>query len=107
MVVRWTPPVGVAETAATIRYTPSMAKTIPLGNSLLITIVDDEDYERFRGFRWGINTSGYVTRGKSRGVFLHREITGAPDGVICDHINRQILDNRKSELRLVTIRKTR
>lgn len=34
---------------------------------------------------------------------LHRLITGAPDGMVVDHINHNTLDNRRANLRVVTI----
>lgn len=35
-------------------------------------------------------------------IFLHRLIMGFPDNLVIDHINRNPLDNRKSNLRVVT-----
>lgn len=69
-------------------------------------IVDDGDFDNLNKHKWHINTKGYAIRhGKSddgldRGVRMHREIMCAPEDMQVDHINRNKLDNRKSNLRL-------
>jgi hypothetical protein len=86
-------------------------KEIPLTKNQ-IAIVDEEDYERLIKFHWcadkDVNTY-YARRivsvnGKRRGVKMHREVLGLTwgDGKMVDHINRNGLDNRKCNLRLVT-----
>ena len=42
-------------------------------------------------------------RVKPNKQFFHRLITSAPNGKVVDHINRNTLDNRRENLRLVTI----
>ncbi|MGA2173232.1 MAG: AP2 domain-containing protein [Sedimentisphaerales bacterium] len=75
------------------------------------TIVEQEDYYRLGNLKWCISGNGskfYVARnvkagpGKTRVVLLHREIMNAPRGIVVDHQNRNTLDNRKANLRLVT-----
>jgi HNH endonuclease len=86
----------------------SDSKLIPLPNSML-AIVDDEDYEELSRYKWGVRVAKYgcyVRRmvyagGKGTSVYIHRQILGFPDSLI-DHINRNPLDNRKSNLRLCT-----
>jgi hypothetical protein len=70
-------------------------------------LLDDEDEWAMR-HRWQQTPNGYVVRarpkvnGKSTGlIYQHREIMGFPDGPV-DHINRNKLDNRRSNLRSVT-----
>lgn len=70
-------------------------------------IVDSDDYDELINFDWFCNNYGYAIRniledGKPRGVFMHRQIMDTPDDKITDHINGDILDNRKSNLRIVT-----
>lgn len=70
-------------------------------------MVDDEDYEKFNKFKWHKCPYGYAVRSgrkeeNRRGVKLHREVTNCPKGLEVDHINRNKLDNRKENLRIVT-----
>ena len=69
-------------------------------------IVDDDDYEELNQFKWYSN-NGYVCRAiKINGVYktipLHRTVNKTPIGLETDHINRNKLDNRKSNLRSVS-----
>jgi hypothetical protein len=73
------------------------------------TIVDDEDYTRFGGLKWGAQIRGghvYARRfmyGKpGEWVYLHRVILNARSGELVDHINQNGLDNRRANLRIVT-----
>jgi HNH endonuclease len=74
-------------------------------------IVEPEDYYRFGNFKWGINGSGdryYAVRnaktgtGKTKRVYMHREIMNPPAGLFVDHKNNDPLDNRRENLRLAT-----
>lgn len=71
-------------------------------------IVDD-DYES--NIKWHISSHGYArgersSNGKRVRVMLHREIIGAKKGEIVDHINGNPLDNRRSNLRIVTLKQS-
>ena len=84
-------------------------KEIPL-NKGMIAIVDDEDYERVNQYTWFMHTAGYAIRhgkrrkGERSKVFMHHEINGYPEmGMQVDHINRNPLDNRKSNLRFCSV----
>jgi len=66
-------------------------------------LIDDEDYENLSKLSWRLNAYGYVTAYKNyKTVFMHREIVDCPSGMQVDHINGNKLDNRKSNLRIVT-----
>lgn len=70
-------------------------------------LVDDEDEPIFDQYKWHISDSGYVVwRGKKDGekqtIRLHRLIAKPTNGLVVDHINRNKLDNRRSNLRCVT-----
>jgi hypothetical protein len=68
-------------------------------------LVDDEDAKIIDGKRLYISQSGpmkYVRFADTK-QFLHRTITNAPKGMLVDHINRNPLDNRRSNLRICTM----
>ena len=70
-------------------------------------LVSSEDYEEFvYGYRFCLSNKGYVTySGTKDGLnrkFLHRIIMDDPEGQFIDHINRDTLDNRKCNLRIVS-----
>ena len=76
------------------------------------SVIDYEDYDKVKKYSWHI-TSGYlgtafVDNGKRKELFLHNfvmnKLTFDGKGQIetIDHINRNPLDNRKRNLRLVS-----
>lgn len=77
------------------------------------TIVDDENFEELSKYKWYAYKSRhtfYAVRmfldvdGKRRQLFMHRIILSSPKGMITDHVNRNGLDNQKSNLRMCSIR---
>lgn len=79
----------------------------------LYALVDDEDYEELNKFKWHavkFRNSYYAARsvtlpnGKTRKLLMHQQIIGKKDGYVIDHINGNGLDNRRCNLRHVTIR---
>ena len=77
---------------------------IPLSNGKT-TIIDDEDFKLVDGHTWGCSSKGYAqSRIQNKLIRLHRLILNLSykDGAEVDHINRNKLDNRKSNLRLCT-----
>lgn len=85
-----------------------MVKELLLSNSKEVALVDKDVYDRVKDKRWRKSTDGYVVRyasfteEESRKKYLHREVLKARKNDIIDHISRDKLDNRKSNLRLVT-----
>jgi hypothetical protein len=80
---------------------------IPLSNGKSV-IVDDEDYEALKLYKWCFGGGGYAQRhtslqiGKRKTILMHRQIMNTPDGLETDHINGNGLDNRKENLRICT-----
>lgn len=60
----------------------------------------DKEFAHLDKYKWSLSIRGYVT--KDRGDYLHHMIIGKPQkGKAVDHINRDRLDNRKENLRIV------
>lgn len=87
-------------------------KKIGGGNGLVL--IDDSDAHIFK-VAWRIAKDGYVVRrvdlGKINGkrmrknLLLHRVLLGlkTKDSKVADHINRNRLDNRRENLRVITL----
>lgn len=75
-----------------------------------VALVDYEDFEELSKFKWYANTEGYAVRNKYAGfktqqsIKMHRVILSLlkGDGKYVDHINGNVRDNRKSNLRICT-----
>lgn len=83
-------------------------KEIPL-NQGKVALVDDEDFEYLSQWKWTYNPNGggYASRTdrsgeKQRTVLMHKQLIQTENGYQVDHINRNRLDNRKSNLRICT-----
>lgn len=81
---------------------------VPLSDGSFAKIDKDDKHIADR-WNWSINDKGYAYRGKSKGdgkaknISLHREILGAKESETVDHINGDRRDNRKKNLRLVSM----
>lgn len=79
------------------------------GSVRAYAIVDAADADWVNQWRWCLTTRNYVRRAeridgnKPHTIKLHRALLGltAVDGVEVDHLNRDPLDNRRSNLRIV------
>lgn len=73
---------------------------------IFIIRVDEEDYDMLIDMGpWHINSRGYAVHSEGRScVFMHRFLMGLEEGdkKVVDHINRNKLDNRRNNLRVVT-----
>lgn len=68
-------------------------------------VFDKEDFEKINRYHWYEESNGYIRssgKRKEDKVFLHRLIMGFPDCMSIDHINHDVSDNRKSNLRIAT-----
>jgi hypothetical protein len=87
-------------------------KEIKLTNSHLIALVDDEDFERVSKYKWRFqkdhkHRTYFTVRGSigRKEVYLHRFVLDlGKTSLVVDHIDRNTLNNQKSNLRLVTQR---
>ncbi|QKF94198.1 HNH endonuclease [Fadolivirus algeromassiliense] len=68
-----------------------------------ITIVSEDDFELVSKYKWYQNNSGYVIGKINRKNYLiHRFLLNPSDNEEIDHINHNILDNRRENLRIMT-----
>ena len=87
-------------------------KQIPLhnrvGDLVAYALVDDEDYFEAALYRWSFSSDGYAQRGirnadgRLSSESLHVFLKGRRPGYTIDHINRNKLDCRRSNLRWAT-----
>jgi len=76
-------------------------------------IVDPEDYPHLAKYRWHLAKSpsgSYAARWhhpkhskQRKKIWMHRQVISVPRGMVCDHKNRNGLDNRRANLRPATI----
>lgn len=79
-------------------------------NSRVFALVDPDDYDLLSKFHWHLKQSNgcfYALRrayknGYRFWIRMHREVMRAPLGFVVHHKNRNTLDNRKSNLEVLT-----
>lgn len=71
-----------------------------------VALVDDEDYENLNKWKWyaiknhrNYYAVRYINKDKKT-IFMHKEIL---KGIICDHRDRNGLNNQKENLRIATL----
>jgi hypothetical protein len=84
-----------------------MSQSIPLTRGYT-ALVDDSDYDPVHHSKWLYIGSGYAGRfvtigGQKKLLYLHRFLLDAQPDQRIDHINGDRLDNRRANLRLVTL----
>ena len=77
---------------------------LPLSNSSRCTIVDKDDCQDLKKYKWH-DHGGYACRSVGSGRYakrhcIHRVLLNAPKGVVVDHIDGDSLNNIRANLRL-------
>lgn len=75
-----------------------------------VAIIDENDYQLVSSKKWYFDSTGYpasnnrssTTKCGWKPIRLHTFLLNPPNGMVVDHINRDKLDNRRSNLRIVT-----
>ena len=67
-------------------------------------LIDYADYPLVKKYRWRVEKSNgyFATTIDGKAVLLHRMLLPDIPGLVCDHINRNKLDNRRCNLRYAT-----
>lgn len=71
-----------------------------------VALIDKEDYEKVKHFKWGFNGKSISSRIGGKQIKLHRFILNAQEYEIIDHINSNMLDNRKCNLKKISTNKS-
>ncbi len=69
------------------------------GNIVARSMIDIDDVDKVKEYKWHLS-HGYVNN-RAKGK-LHRYLLKCPANMVVDHINRNRIDNRKSNLRICT-----
>lgn len=87
---------------------------ITFTNSDKICLIDKEDWDLIKNHKWSVAHSysahkeifyaitAYYDNETKKSIMMHRLILQPPKGLIVDHINHDGLDNRRSNLEVVT-----
>jgi hypothetical protein len=68
-------------------------------------LIDDEDFQKILHIKWVLHGAGYAhgyDKKTKRHILMHRLILKVPKSKDVDHINHNILDNQKKNLRICT-----
>ena len=72
------------------------------GNTKVITKVDNDNVEELKKYSFRYEDGKYIkTVKQNQTLYLHQAVMGIYEGYEVDHINRNKLDNRKKNLRIV------
>jgi hypothetical protein len=81
--------------------------TIRLIGTTKVAVVDAEDEDYLLMWTWRLHAQGYACRyeseqGRTCVILMHRVIINAPKGSDVDHVDHDVLNNSRSNLRIVS-----
>lgn len=77
---------------------------IKKGTSYVEALIDNEDVDKCKSIGiWSLTKAGYIINCQT-GIYLHRLVMNAATDEEVDHIYHDLLDNRKSKLRIANSR---
>ena len=79
-----------------------MVRTVPVGDKWEAK-VDDADYELVTSYKWSYQAGYAAASIDGKKTYLHHFLLGRQEGAVIDHANRHRLDNRRDNLRHVSI----
>lgn len=65
-------------------------------------LIDLDDVEKVKELNWNYLSRKCPYARSTKGILLHRYLMNCPKNMVVDHIDRNIFDNRKSNLRITT-----
>jgi hypothetical protein len=69
-----------------------------------IVIYSPKDHDLISKYKWCMHDMGYcVSTSRQKGISMHRLIMNCPKDMVVDHINGNRLDNRRENLRVVSL----
>jgi len=80
---------------------PEYARYIALNRDYFV-LIDEADYTVLSKYKWHYRNGYAARRTHTISIYMHRELMACPEDRQVDHINRDRLDNRRDNLRIVT-----
>jgi hypothetical protein len=77
-------------------------KIIKRDGSIHWVLIDSDKVDLVKAYCWHITSNGYIRTWNKTALYLHSLLLNPENGLECDHINRDPLDNRLSNLRIVS-----
>lgn len=66
------------------------------------TYIDKDDYEKCKKYKWRLNSMGYAVAGDNSEILLHRYVMSVKQDESIDHMDKNKLNNKKSNLRIAS-----
>lgn len=71
-------------------------------SSIHWVLIDSDKVDLVKAYCWHITSNGYIRTWNKTALYLHSLLLNPENGLECDHINRNKLDNRLLNLRAIS-----